>query len=103
MAFEGYIPVTFTFPLILPGITLPDVLSITLSGERLNSGVSTTDSREIVISLSLAPAGVFLLNLTVHVGSDGMMNFTSSPVTLFASRSNSSSPTTALYHALSLP
>ena len=86
MTFEGYVPVTVLFSLILIGITLP-VLSIRSPGERLNSGLSTTDSRVIVNSLSLAPSGTFLSNVTVHVGADGMMNFTS-PVILFLSRSN---------------
>ena len=103
MAVGGYFPIIVTSSLILLGITLPVVISMTLSGERLNSEVTSTEAGLIVKSLSLAPLGMFFLNVTVHllVVSD-MLNFTLSPVTLLSSISKPPS-LRALYHALSSP
>ena len=101
IAFGGYVPVTTLSPSILLATTLP-VLSIRSPGVRVKSGVTSTEAGVIVISLSFIPLIGFFLNVTVHVGADGMLNFTSSPVTLFSSRSKPSS-LSALYHAPLLP
>ena len=103
MAVARYSPVTIVSSLMFSTFTLPLDASTVLSGVSVKSGVTVFVFALTVNSLSLAPSGMFLSNVTVHVGADGILNFTSSPVILLSSISNCSSPTTSLYHALSLP